>query len=190
MRDNQNKIIAVVGLAGSGKTTVVDYITEKGFPKVYLGGIIFEAMEQAGIERTPENGQKFREEIREKEGKDFVIRRAIDQAHKLIEAGQHHIVFDGLYSWTEYKILKHEFPGEVTIVAVTAPRVIRHRRLSVRPENPYTQSEADQRDWSEIENLEKGGPIAIADHLIVNDGTIEELYEKVDKVLDEIEFRN
>jgi len=186
---NKNvKIVAFVGLPGVGKSAAVDYITEKGYPKVYFGGIIYAAMNEAGIEITPESQQKFREEIRETEGKDFVVKRVVKQTQELIEAGQHHIVLDGLYSWTEYKILKHEFPGELSVIAIVAPKRLRHRRLANRPERPFTQAEADQRDWSEIENLEKGGPIAIADHYIMNDGDLEKLYKQVDEVLTEIEF--
>ena len=46
------KIIALVGLAGSGKSSAVEYLTKKGFPKVYFGGVIYKAMEEAGIEPT------------------------------------------------------------------------------------------------------------------------------------------
>ena len=186
--NQKTKIIAFVGLSGAGKSEATDYISEKGYPKVYFGGIIYKAMEEAGIEITPESQQKFREEIREKEGKDFVVKRAIVQTHDLINSGQNHIILDGLYSWTEYRILKREFPGEMIVVAVVAPKKLRHRRLVTRPERPFTQEEADKRDWSEIENLEKGGPIAIADHYIMNDGDLENLHGQIDKILEEIEF--
>jgi len=189
MNHHENvKIIAFVGLSGSGKSSAVDYLTAKNFPKVYLGGIIYQAMNEAGIEITPESQQTFREEIRAKEGKDFVVKRAIQQAHDLIDAGQHRVVLDGLYTWTEYKILKHEFPGELHVVAIVAPKPLRHRRLSHRPERPFTEAEANQRDWSEIENLEKGGPIAIADHYIVNDSNLDTLHERIDAVVRDIEF--
>ena len=42
---------------------------------------------------------------------------------------------------------------------------------------------AELKDFAEIENLEKGGPIAIADYTIVNDGSIEEMYSDLDKFL-------
>jgi len=182
------KIIAFVGLAGSGKSTATDYITEKGFPKVYFGGVIFDKMKEANIEINPENEKSFREELRAKEGNDFVVKTIASQMHSLIYAGQHQIVADGLYSWTEYKYLKHEFAGDLTVVAVVAPKKLRHRRLLNRPIRPFSQFEVDQRDWSEIENLEKGGPIAIADHYIMNDGDIEKLHQSVDAILSEIEF--
>ena len=167
MKHHENvKIIAFVGLAGSGKSTAVDYLTHKGYPKVYFGGVIYDAMREAGIEITPESQTTFREEIRKQEGNDFVVKRIIKQIRGLIDAGQHRIIADGLYTWSEYKIMKHEFPGELTVVAVVAPRHVRHHRLANHPERPFTEAEASTRDWTEIENLEKGGPIAIADYYI------------------------
>lgn len=182
------KIIAFVGLAGSGKSTAVDYLTEKGYPKVYFGGVVLEAMTAVGLEHTLEKEQLFREELREKEGKDFVAKRIISQIHDLLRAGQHRIVADGLYTWTEYKALKKEFPGELTVVAIVTPKHLRHHRLTQRPVRPLTDAEANQRDWAEIENLEKGGPIAIADQYIINDGDVEKLRIQIDTELQTIEF--
>lgn len=184
------KIIAFVGLAGAGKSSAVDYVAAKGFPKIYFGGIIYQAMNEAGIEITPDSQQKFREEIREQEGDDFVVKRVIKQANDLIESGQKRIIFDSIYSWTEYKILKHEFPGELSVIAIVAPRRLRHRRLAQRPERPFTTKEATERDWTEIENLEKGGPIAMADHYIMNDGDLDKLHAQIDAELSSIEWFN
>ena len=184
------KILAFVGLAGSGKSTAVEYLTEKGYPKVYFGGVVLDEVKKRGLELTQENEQPIREELREKEGKDFVVRRIIKQINDLIDAGQHRIVADGLYTWTEYKVLKHEFPGELNLVAIVAPRALRHRRLANRPIRPLTAAQADQRDWAEIENLEKGGPIAIADHFILNDGDLEKLHQQIDAELASIDFYN
>lgn len=191
MSTNENvKILAFVGLPGVGKSVAVNYLTEKGFPKVYFGGIIYSAMNEAGIEITPESQQIFRKEIREKEGKDFVVRRVIKQVHNLIGAGQHRIVLDGLYSWTEYKMLKREFPGEMSVVAIVSNKKLRHHRLANRPERPFTIEEANIRDWSEIEDLEKGGPIAIADHYIINNSSINEMHSQLNIILEDEEFLN
>ena len=186
--DSPVKIVAFVGLAGSGKSSAVDYLTEKGYPKIYFGGILYKAMEEAGVEITWESQQIFREEIREREGKDFIVKRAIKEARGLIDAGQKHIILDGLYTWSEYKILKHEFPGEITVIAIVTPKHLRKQRMANRPERPMTSEEVDQRDWAEIENIEKGGPIAIADHFIHNEGSLEKLHAEIDKVLDHIHF--
>ena len=139
-------------------------------------------MEEAGIEPTWDNQQKFREEIRRREGKDFVVKRVIKSAHDLIDAGQKLIVLDGLYTWSEYKILKHEFPGQMSVIAVVTPKHLRYQRMAKRPERPMQPREVDQRDWSEIENLEKGGPIAIADYFVTNDRGLDELYAQLEAV--------
>lgn len=182
------KILAFVGLPGAGKSTAVDYFTDKGYPKVYFGGVVFEAMKEAGIEITPETEKAFRISFREEYGKDVVVNKIVDQIHHLVEAGQHRIIADGLYTWTEYKVLKQAFPGELTLVAIVAPRHLRYHRLSQRPERPFTATESYERDMDEIEKLEKGGPIAIADHYIINDGSPEALQEKLDTLLGELEF--
>ena len=182
------QLIAFVGLAGSGKSTAVDYVSQRGYPKIYFGGIIYRAMEEAGIEVTWESQEKFREDIRSREGKDFVVKRAIKEARGLIDAGQRRILLDGLYTWSEYRILKHEFPGELTVIAVVTPKPLRYRRMAKRPERPMQPREVDQRDWSEIENLEKGGPIAIADYFVNNDSDVDKLHQQVNSILESINF--
>jgi dephospho-CoA kinase len=188
MINSKTKIIAFVGMPGSGKSTAVDYLSDKGYPKVYFGGVILSAMKEAGIEWTEANEKQYREEIREREGKDFVVKRIIKELHDLIDAGQHRIVADGLYTWTEYKMLKREFPGELVVAAVVAPKRLRHHRLTLRPVRPLTNEEANLRDWAEIENLEKGGPIAIADYFLHNDGDVASLHKAVDALAHEAKF--
>jgi dephospho-CoA kinase len=95
------------------------------------------------------------------------------------------VLIDGLYSWAEYKFLKQHFRDEMKVVAVYTTRALRYKRISQRPERPLTFEEAEQRDFAEIENVEKGGPIAIADYTLINDGSEEELILAVDKLLTE-----
>ena len=186
--DSPVKILAFVGLTGSGKSSAVDYVTEKGYPKVYFGGVILDEVRRRGLDLTQENEQPVREELREKEGKDFVVKRIITQIHDLVNAGQHRIIADGIYSWTEYKAMKHEFPGELTVVAIVTPKHLRKQRMAKRALRPLTSEEVAQRDWAEIENIEKGGPIAIADYFIHNEGSLEKLHEHIDTVLEETHF--
>ena len=53
---------------------------------------------------------------------------------------------------------------------------------------PFTTEEMQERDKTEIENLEKGGPIVASDYFILNDGTIAEMHDRIDDILREIEF--
>jgi len=182
------KILAFVGLTGSGKSTAVEHFTNKGYPRVYFGGIVLQAVKDAGLEINEHNERTFREDLREKEGKDFIVKRIISQIHDLADAGQHRVVADGLYTWTEYKALKKEFPGELSVIAIVSPKHLRHHRLEVRPIRPLTQEEASQRDWAEIENLEKGGPIAIADYYVQNNENVEHFYKQLDDIAEHVGF--
>lgn len=179
------EILAIVGMSGSGKSVVVDYLAEKGWPKVYFGGMIYKEMEKRGIPRSEdgETEKKFREQIRAEEGKDWVVRQVATEVRDLISAGQRKIVLDGLYSWTEYRYLKHEFPGIVTTVAIVVDKEIRYARVARRTERAFDAEAIRERDRSEIENLEKGGPIAAADYYVLNNGTKEETYQRVEEIL-------
>ena len=184
------KILAIVGMSGSGKSVVVDYLTAKKYPKVYFGGMIYKEMEKRGIERTEdgESEKNFREMIRETEGKDWVVRQVIEETKDLIRAGQKRIILDGVYSWTEYKALKHEFPQCLTFVAVVVDKKLRYKRVADRTERAFDSAAIRERDRSEIENLEKGGPIVAADYYILNNGSVEDLEKRTDDILKEIEF--
>lgn len=184
------KILAIVGMSGSGKSVAVDYLTDKGYPKVYFGGMIYKEMEKRGIPRTDdgESEKKFREEIRVTEGADWVVRQVIAETKDLIAAGQRRIVLDGVYSWTEYKALKREFPKNLTFIAIVTDKKLRYERVAVRPNRPFDAAAIRERDRSELENLEKGAPIAAADYYILNNGTIEESNARLAEILREIEF--
>jgi dephospho-CoA kinase len=182
------KILAFVGLTGSGKSTAVEYFTHKGYPRVYGGGVIYSAMAEAGIEKGEENEKTFRIEIREREGQDFVVNRIITQINDLVNAGQHRIIADGIYSWDEYKAMKHAFPGHVSIVAVTAPKHKRYHWLETREDRPQSPQISEERDHNEIETIQKGGPIAAADFFIANSGSREHFFKQLDELAEETGF--
>ena len=144
------KILAIVGMSGSGKSVAVDYLTGKGYPKVYFGGMIYKEMEKRGIVRTEdgESEKKFREEIREKEGKDWVVRQVVIETKDLIAAGQRRIILDGVYSWTEYKVLKREFPKNLIFVAMITDKQLRYDRVAKRPGRAFDSAAIRERDRS------------------------------------------
>jgi dephospho-CoA kinase len=97
-------------------------------------------------------------------------------------------VLDGLYSWSEYKILKDEFPSSFQVIHVYSPPAVRYRRLAERSETEndpartvrtLTAEAARKRDYAEIEGIEKGGPIAMADYVIDNQRGLEDLGKRV-----------
>lgn len=180
-----NKAIVLVGMPGAGKSICVDYLKAKGLPSAYFGGITIDEVKRRGMEVSEINEKFVREDIRAKEGKGAYAVRIIAQIEEFFEHGSNFVVVDGLYSWTEYKIFKELLEDRAVIIAVATPRHIRHTRLNDRPVRPLTDEEATARDYAEIENLEKGGPIANADYFLLNTGTTDELLAHLDKTLAE-----
>jgi dephospho-CoA kinase len=181
-------IITLVGMTGAGKSACVEYLEAKSYPSVYFGGVTVSEVKRRGLELNETNEKMVREELRATEGVDVMAKRMAEEIEHLAKAGQTHIVADGLYSWPEYKYFKERFGYNAVIVAIVAPREMRHERLENRTIRPFTAQEAIRREYNEIENIEKGGPIANADFTIVNDGTVAQLHKKLDVLLEDIGF--
>lgn len=176
------KIIAIVGMCGSGKSIASEYLENIGYKKVYFGGVTMDKLKEEGLEITPENESMMRQRLRKELGMGAY---AIVLLPKIKEFSKNNnVVLDGLYSWDELEILEKEF--KLTSIAIVADKKVRYDRLSVRPHRPYTNEEAKARDISEIENAAKGGPIAYADYFILNNGTIEEFHERLEEILKNI----
>lgn len=165
---DDKKVIVFVGMPGAGKSTLVEHLQQKSVPSVYFGGITVGEVKRRGLEVNEANEKLVREELRSTEGPGVMAKRIIEQIEPLFASGERLVVADGLYSWTEYKIFKERFGDNAIIIAVTAPRKARHERLANRPVRPLTDQEVTAREFAEIENLEKGGPIANADYTLIN----------------------
>lgn len=176
-----NKAVAVVGMCGSGKSVLCQYFCDIGWQSVYFGGVTMNELKKQGIPVTEQNERKMREGLREKLGKGaFAIILKEEILQKLQTSN---VVLDGLYSWSEYKILKEVLGDDLIVLAVVTDCAIRKQRLATRTVRPLTAEQVDSRDQSEIENSEKGGPIAKADHFVLNNGTEEELAEQFRKFI-------
>ncbi len=182
------KVIVFVGMPGSGKSLCVEYLQQKNLPSVYFGGITIDEIKNRGMEVNEANEKMVREDIRAKEGKGAYAQRIIAKIDALDSQGHDKIVVDGLYSWTEYKIFKEKFGNEAVIIAIASPRSERHKRLASRPVRPLNDEEVTSREYAEIENLEKGGPIANADFTILNNSTAEELLARLMQTLKEADI--
>ena len=184
-------IIALVGMTGSGKSKVADMLVEKGFHFIRFGQITLDIVKERGLEPTEKNERPIREAVRKEHGMAAYAILNIPKINKLIEKGN--VVIDGLYSWEEYLELKKKYGKAFICLAVYSSPETRYNRLTSRKydaekdsnmrNRPSTKEQAQSRDYSEIENLHKAGPIAMADYTIVNEGNIEELHAKINELL-------
>jgi len=179
------KLIAVVGMSGSGKSVITDYLSENGWEKIYFGGITYKLMKEAGIERDEagKNEKEFREKLRKEHGPECYAKLSEKDIRKALK--KHNVVLDGLYSWQEYTFLIDKFP-ELKLICVVVDKELRYERVSKRKERPFDREAIIYRDLSEIENLYKGGPIAYADYYVFNNGSKEEEIARLKEILEEV----
>jgi dephospho-CoA kinase len=181
----ERKIIAILGLPGSGKTEVINYLVKKyNWPKVYFGEIIFDEMKKRGLEINEKNERIVREGLREKFGRLYYAEQIIKKINNIKE--DTNILVESLYAWEEYLLFKEEFENNFLTIAVYASPKIRYKRLANRRVRPLTMEEARSRDHSQIENLFQAGPIAMADFTIRNEKDLSFLLKSIDEVMKKV----
>ncbi len=177
---SDKKIIAVIGMCGSGKSEAVKYFVDKGFRKVYFGDVVIKELKLRGLEINEANERKVREDLRKKLGMGVMALKSIDTIKEYFKTDN--VVIESMYSWEEFKIIKEAFGDAFELLAIYTTKKLRYERLRKREFRPLTTVEAISRDLSEIENLDKGGPIAYADYTIINDSDLIELNNKLEKL--------
>lgn len=182
----QKVILAIVGLAGSGKTEAANFFKQKGIPSISFGKVINDYVDQHNLPHTDEVHKKIREEIRKKYGMQAL---AILNGEKIKQVLDKNliVVIDNLQSWEEYLYLKNKFPKvKIYILALFADKEIRYGRISKRKYRSRLYGE--DRDMSELVGANKGPAIAFADFLIKNNFSLEDLHDKLEAVYRTVYF--
>lgn len=178
------KLVSIVGMAGSGKSEVASIFEDNGFKRVRFGDITDEEVKNRGLKLNEANERFVREQLRREHGMAAYAKLNLPKISTQLKNSD--VVVDGLYSWEEYTLLKELYGDDFQVVAVwTSPRT-RCKRLNSRANRPLTNKEASARDKAEIENSNKGGPIAVADYTIMNESSIKELKAETIRVLSAI----
>lgn len=181
----QRKIIAILGLPGSGKTEVINYLMKKfNWPKVYFGDVTFDEVKARGLEINEKNERTVREDLRAKYGRLHYASKVVEKIKNIKESTN--VLVESLYDWQEYLFFKEKFGNDfITIAVYTSPKV-RYERLEKREIRPLSREEAQSRDYAQIENIFQAGPIAMANYTADNNGSFEELYSQIDDIIKEI----
>jgi dephospho-CoA kinase len=178
------RIVAIVGMAGAGKSEAAAVFEKKGFARIRFGDVTDEELKKQGLAVNEENERKTREQLRARYGMGayaVLNSNRIDLATKTAP-----VVIDGLYSWEEYLSLKEYYGEKFLVVAVWASPEVRYARLAQRPVRPLTTEEAFGRDQAELVKINKGGPIAMADYTILNEGSLKNLEKETRKVIGKV----
>ena len=156
--------------------------------RIYFGAITFEKLKEEGLEATPENERMMREKLRKEHGMAVFATLNLPKIKEKVKKGN--VVLESLYSWDELNIILNiilkEFKNQVVMISVIVNKELRYERLNKRIIRPFNKDEAIERDITEIENIAKAGPIVYADYFLDNNGSIDDLYKQMDKILKKI----
>ncbi|MGC4113018.1 MAG: hypothetical protein QM747_21895 [Nocardioides sp.] len=173
------QVLAVLGLAGTGKSVAVGYLQrEWSVDPIYFGGVVIDEVGRRGLAVTPENERVVREDLRRQEGMEVMARRSLPAIESSLRAHGVALV-DGLYSGAEFDLLHAEYGAQLVTIAIHADRAVREARLGERVVRPLTPDEMLARDRAELEALDKARPIVLASIQLTNNGTPEQLEEQL-----------
>ena len=178
------KVVAIVGMAGSGKSEVARQFEKSGYVRIRFGDITDIEVKKLGLPLNETNERRVREQLRKDHGMAAYAKLNLPRIDEALQ--NCNVIVDGLYSWEEFVLLKNYYGDKLCLVAVLSSPKTRYKRLSVRRIRPLTNKEAADRDKTEIENSNKGGPIALADYTIVNESSLQELTEQTQRIIERL----
>jgi dephospho-CoA kinase len=178
------KIVALVGMAGSGKSEVARYFEKNGYNRIRFGDITDIEVKKRGLPLNEANELIVREQLRKEQGMAVYAKLNLPRIDQALQKSN--VVVDGLYSWEEFVLLKDYYGDKLKLVALYSSPKTRSTRLAGRRIRPLTTKEATDRDKSEIENINKGGPIALADFMIINESSLQALKEQTQMIIERL----
>lgn len=173
-------IIAVTGLPGSGKSVVAKIIASELKAPIYvMGDLVRREVLRRGLELSYENVERVANELRREKG-DAAVAELLSEELKSVEGP---LVVDGLRSPKEAELLKSK-GWNVVVVAVFSPRRLRAERLRGRGrvgESGDVWKLLEVRDRANI-SFGVAEAMALADYMIVNVSTLEDLEEEAKRI--------
>jgi dephospho-CoA kinase len=177
------KIFCIIGLPGSGKSTVVDII-KKHFDvfTVSAGDIIREEIKRRGLPYTKKTDREI--SLWFHSGREWLLVKRLWQ--KIKKSGKKVAIIDGIRAPEELECLRKYSGRKPIIIAVKAPQKIRFERVKERKRfKNLTLEDFKNREKREL-SYGLGELIKKADHTINNNSTLEALEKKVVKLFNKL----
>lgn len=173
-------IIGITGTIGAGKGTVVDYLVkQKQFRHVSARSIWTQELEARGLPIDRDHMTQLANQLRAEHGAAYFMERALASVTK----GEL-VVIESLRAIAEVEPLKKA--GGV-LLAVDADKHVRFERVTGRGSalDNITFDDFIRQEAAEMENEDPtkqniGAVMQLADHTIMNEGSVEELHAHID----------
>jgi dephospho-CoA kinase len=181
-------IVGLTGSFGAGKGEVARYLVEeKGFTHLSARALITEELEKRHLPVNRDTMTEVANDLRAKGGPTFLYERLIDKANQI----KGDVVVESIRAVAEAEYTKAE--GGV-VIGVDANPELRFDRTQARG------NETDQvsfEKWREQELAESNpddptkqdifGALKVSDFVIENNGSLEELHQRIETILKQLE---
>jgi dephospho-CoA kinase len=180
-------IVGLTGTIASGKTTVAEFLKEKGFEHHTYSDILRKEAKKRGIEPTRENLQALGNKIKKESHNLGILSKMIIES-----ANSKDIIADGIRTADEIRELRKY---GALIIGIDAPQRMRFERVASRKRkgDPLTFEQFKEIDDHENKGKTEGQHINSclkeSDFVIINDSPINELRKKVGEILAKWEKR-
>lgn len=175
------RVIATVGLAGSGKGEFATVAEERGVPVVTMGDVIRAECRERGLDPAEHHGE-VASALREENGPTAIAEASLPHIEAALEKSDT-VVVDGIRSDAEVEVFDERFGGSFTLVGIEAPFEVRKARIDDRGRDDVENGE-DLADRDERElGFGLGAALECADVTIDNTDTLEAFRERVHGVL-------
>ena len=173
-------ILVIAGMPGAGKEEFVSVALEKGYEVVRMGDVVRAEAKRQNISLTDKGVGGFANDERQKHGYDIWAKRAVEHVR-----GQRTII-DGSRGLMELAVFRDRL-HDVRLVAIHSSPSSRYPRLVARKryDAPKDHREFAARDEREL-SWGLGSIIAMADVMLVNEGTLEEFKSRCSQFLQEL----
>lgn len=172
--------IGVVGLPGAGKSIISEIAQQLTIPTIVMGDVIRNLCTERGLAINSENLGELMTSIRKEEGMNAVAKRTLPGIMKL---DGNMVMIDGLRSYEEVEFFRDRF-AKFIIMAIHAAPQIRYERIRrrKRPDDPQNFRAFQERDHREI-SAGIAKILALADIMLVNEGNIHQLKNRLQQIL-------
>jgi dephospho-CoA kinase len=176
-------LIGITGTIGAGKGTVVDYLKQKGFLHYSARTFLTKEIEKRGMPLIRDSYFTVSNELRQKGGPAYIIYQLLDQARDSNAPA----IIESVRNVGELETLRKE---GAFIIAVNADQKLRYERIFQRGASTdhityekFVEDEYKESLGSHAWDQNLPVCISMADHVILNNGLIEQLHAQVDKLL-------
>jgi dephospho-CoA kinase len=193
---SKGMIIGITGPISAGKGKVAEFFRDKGFTHHSFSSEIREIAKERGIEVNRKNLGKLGTVLRrESPGKSILAGRLLATIKREVQKGVTRFVIEGIRDADEIALFReHELENKnmrFVLIGVDAQQKMRFTRMKLRGRHgdPKTFAEFKKIDDEEIKGgggQEVGKCMKMADYVVKNGGTMEELGKKVQDIALEI----